>query len=128
MTADPITIASAPPGRLASRAPLRVALAGEPVAQARPAGEERFAAYLAHELRTPLATQRALLELTLADPLANRASWREVARDVLDACLQQERLLEACLTLARSRGGLSRRDRIDLSTIAYDALGALDRS
>jgi PadR family transcriptional regulator PadR len=32
-------------------------------------GEERFAAYVAHELRSPLATQRALLELALTDPL-----------------------------------------------------------
>ena len=31
-------------------------------------GRERFAAYVAHELRTPLATQRALVELALADP------------------------------------------------------------
>ena len=31
-------------------------------------GRERFAGYVAHELRTPLATQRALLELALADP------------------------------------------------------------
>jgi len=122
MTADPTTIAPLLRGRLSSRAPLAVA----PVEHDRAIGEERLAAYLAHELRTPLATQRALLELTLADPLSNRASWREVARDVLDACLQQERLLEACLTLARSRGGLIRRDRIDLSTIAYDALGTLD--
>jgi signal transduction histidine kinase len=61
-----------------------------------------FAAYIAHELRTPLATQRALLELALADRDADTAAWREIAGDVLDACKQQERLLEACLTLSRS--------------------------
>ena len=66
---------------------------------------ERFAAYVAHELRTPLATQRALLELALADRDADVASWREIGEDVLGACRQQERLLEACLTLARSQGG-----------------------
>ena len=76
-------------------------------AYASPESEEPFAAYIAHELRTPLATQRALLELTLTDPLADTASWRDVAEDVLDACLQQERLLDACLTLApRVAGGL----------------------
>ena len=93
-----------------------------------PDGEERFAAYIAHELRTPLATQRALLELTLTDPLADTASWRDVAKDVLDACLQQERLLEACLALARSRRGLTRHDRIDLAAIASEALRSHDRS
>jgi signal transduction histidine kinase len=128
MTADPTTIVPLLPGRLPNRVPLTLAGATEPAERGRPVDEERFAAYLAHELRTPLATQRALLELTLADPLSNRASWREVARDVLDACHQQERLLEACLTLARSRGGLLHRDRIDLSTIAYEALRTHDRS
>jgi signal transduction histidine kinase len=94
----------------------------------RSGGEECFAAYIAHELRTPLATQRALLELTLADTFADTASWRDVAGDVLDACLQQERLLEACLTLARSRCGVTRHDRIDLAAITHEALRAHDRS
>ncbi len=93
-----------------------------------PAGEERFAAYIAHELRTPLATQRALLELALTDPLADTASWREVAEDVLDACLQQERLLEACLALARSHGRVTRQEPVDLAAIAREALCAHDRT
>jgi signal transduction histidine kinase len=81
---------------------------------------------MAHELRTPLATQRALLELTLADRLSDAASWRDVAADVLDACRQQERLLEACLTLARSRSGPLRQDRIDLAVVAHEAVRAHD--
>ncbi|MGH2999719.1 MAG: histidine kinase dimerization/phospho-acceptor domain-containing protein, partial [Gaiellaceae bacterium] len=52
-------------------------------------------AYAAHELRTPLATQRALLELVLTDESADVADWREVGEDVLRACNQQERVLEA---------------------------------
>jgi signal transduction histidine kinase len=78
---------------------------------------ERFAAFVAHELRTPLATQRALLELALADPAADTATWRELGQDVLRACEQQEHLLEACLTLARSQGRLRRRETIDLGRI-----------
>lgn len=78
---------------------------------------DRFAAYVAHELRTPLATQRALLELALADPVADTATWREVGEDVLHACRQQEHLLETCLTLARSRGQLQRREIVDLGRI-----------
>jgi signal transduction histidine kinase len=86
-------------------------------------GGERFAAYVAHELRTPLATQRALLELALADPSADVASWREIGEDVLAACKQQERLLEACLSLARSkRCGPQRCEPVDLAAIATDAL------
>jgi signal transduction histidine kinase len=85
-----------------------------------------FAAYVAHELRTPLATQRALLELALSDPDADVASWRETGEDVLGACRQQERLLEACLSLARSRGGLRRCEPVDLAGITAEALRAHD--
>jgi signal transduction histidine kinase len=86
----------------------------------------RFAGCVAHELRTPLATQRALLELALADPYMDVAGWREIGEDVLRACRQQERLLDACLALARSEGGLRRRERVDLAAIAAEALGAHD--
>lgn len=89
-------------------------------------GEARFAASAAHELRTPLATQRALLELALADPNADTATWREIGADVLDACRQQERLLDACLAFARSRGGPQRCEPVDLAAIAAEALGAHD--
>jgi signal transduction histidine kinase len=82
-------------------------------------------AYAAHELRTPLATQRALLELTLADPTADVATWREIGEDVLGACRQQERVLEACLTLARSARP-RRRERVDLAEIAAESLATHD--
>jgi signal transduction histidine kinase len=42
--------------------------------------------------------------------------------------MQQERLLEACLTLARSRCGLTRHEPVDLAAIAYEALRTHDRS
>jgi signal transduction histidine kinase len=122
------TIAPLPQTRPSGRAPLRVAPTREPAEHDRPEREELLAAYIAHELRTPLATQRALLELTLADPRADTASWRDVAEDVLDACLQQERLLEACVTLARSRCGLMRNEPVDLAAIANEALRAHDLS
>jgi signal transduction histidine kinase len=91
-------------------------------------GAEYFAACVAHELRTPLATQRALLELALADPDASVPSWRELGEDVLAACRQQERLLEACLTLARSKCGLERCEPVDLAVITADALRAHELS
>ena len=95
-------------------------------APARFGSGERFAAYVAHELRTPLATQRALLELALADPNAGAATWREIGEDVLGACRQQERLLEACLTLARAQGKPHRRESVDLAAIAAEALRTHD--
>jgi signal transduction histidine kinase len=86
--------------------------------------QQRFLAYAAHELRTPLATQRALLELALADPDADAACWREIGGDVLRACRQQERVLDACLTLARSRSGSRRREPVDLAAVAAGTLRA----
>lgn len=85
----------------------------------------QFLAYAAHELRTPLATQRALLELALADADADVATWREIGEDVLCACKQQERLLETCLTLARD--SLQRREPVDLASIADTTLRAQGR-
>jgi signal transduction histidine kinase len=64
-------------------------------------GNECVVAFAAHALRTPLATQRALLELALADPDADVEAWREAGEGVLRACDEQARLLEACLALAR---------------------------
>ena len=87
-----------------------------------------FAAYVAHEFRTPLATQRALLELTLSDPAADVATWREAGESVLRACTHQERLVEACLTLARTQCGPQRRERLDLAEIANQALRDHDLS
>lgn len=91
-------------------------------------GRERFAACVAHELRTPLATQQALLELALADPNADVAMWREIGEDVLGACKQQERLLEACLTLARSQGRTQLCEPVDLAAVADEALRTDDLS
>jgi signal transduction histidine kinase len=102
--------------------------AGESSASGAVEGGARFATYAAHELRTPLATQRALLELVLADPNADLATWRGIGEDVLGACRQQERLLEACLTLARSQGRSQRCEPVDLAAIAAQALHAHDPS
>jgi signal transduction histidine kinase len=103
--------------------------AGQPATGARAARfakGEPFAAYMAHELRTPLATQRALLELALSDPRADVASWREIGEDVLGACRQQERVLDACLSLARSQHGPKRREPVDVAAIAAEALRTQD--
>ncbi len=89
-------------------------------------GQERFAAYMAHELRAPLATQRALVELALDRPETDAAAWRAIGEDILTACRQQQRLLEACLALARGRGTPVRCEPIDLAAIAADALRAHD--
>lgn len=103
--------------------PLVGAASGRPV-DSRVELLELFAACVAHELRTPLATQRALLELALGDPGLRVAGWREIGAEVLDACLRQARLLEACVGLARARSGPRRRERVDLAVVAAEVLEA----
>jgi len=85
-----------------------------------------FATYIAHELRTPLATQRALLELGLSDPGTDAAGWRGIAQDVLDACTQQEQLLEACLALGRAEAGLGPCETVDLASLTARLLRTKD--
>jgi signal transduction histidine kinase len=53
--------------------------------------------------------------------LAASAAWRAVGQELLDSGRQQERTLEALLTLATSEAGLSRREPADLFEAA--ALG-----
>jgi signal transduction histidine kinase len=84
-----------------------------------------FAAYVAHELRTALATQRALLELALTDPDADIAAWCDVGREVLAACKRQERVLTACVTLSRSEA-VGRRETLDLAAIIVELLQSAD--
>jgi signal transduction histidine kinase len=79
--------------------------------------QRQFVANASHELRTPLARQRTLIEVALADPRPSVASLQEVCRRVLVTGEQQERLIEALLTLARSQRGLDRREPVDLAVV-----------
>src|SRR3954470_16010985 len=87
------------------------------------ASQRRFVANASHELRTPLTVIRTELEVTLADPNATTGELRTMAETVRDATLATERLIQALLTLARSQGGVQRRDDVDLADAARLALG-----
>jgi signal transduction histidine kinase len=84
--------------------------------------QRNFVANASHELRTPLTLQRAMAEVALADPEADAESLRAVLERLLAAGKHQERLIEALLTLARSRQGLQRRHPLDLAAITREAL------
>lgn len=62
--------------------------------------QRRFVANASHELRTPLTVERTLLQLALADPNASAATLRGVCEELLANGRDQERLIEALLTLA----------------------------
>ncbi|MGH2882334.1 MAG: sensor histidine kinase [Solirubrobacteraceae bacterium] len=84
--------------------------------------QRRFVANASHELRTPLTLERALLEASLSDPDATLESARSTQERLLGIGEQQERLLEALLTLASSQRGLDHREPIDLSAVTDTVL------
>ncbi len=84
--------------------------------------QRQFVANASHELRTPLTLERAILEVTLADPDATAASLRAACERVLVIGEQQERMIDALLTLARSERGLIRREPLLLDTLTAEAM------
>jgi signal transduction histidine kinase len=88
--------------------------------------QRQFVANASHELRTPLTLERTLLELALSDPNASIASYRHTCEQLLAVGEQQERLIEALLTLSRSQRGLDTRQPVDLAAITAAAAAAAD--
>jgi signal transduction histidine kinase len=72
--------------------------------------QRRFVANASHELRTPLTLERTL---------------RAVCEELLASQVDQERLLEALLTLASSERGLEGREPVDLPALVDSALRQL---
>ena len=89
--------------------------------------QRRFAANASHELRTPLTRERTLLQVTRADPASTADTWEAVSRELLASNAEQERLIEALLTLASGEADASRREPLNLAVIARAAL-ASDRA
>ena len=85
--------------------------------------QRRFVANASHELRTPLARQRAIAQVALTDPDATVDSLRAAHERVLAAGAQQERLLDAFLTLARGQAGSGRHEVLDLAAVVRSVLG-----
>jgi signal transduction histidine kinase len=84
--------------------------------------QRRFVANASHELRTPLTLERTLLQVALADPNADAAKLRATCEELLASGRDQERLLEALLTLASSERGLDQRHVFDLALLTQRAL------
>jgi signal transduction histidine kinase len=84
--------------------------------------QRQFVANASHELRTPLTLERAILEVTLADPAASASSLRAACERVLAIGEQQERMIDALLALARSERGLERRVPLLLDTVTDEVL------
>jgi signal transduction histidine kinase len=86
--------------------------------------QRRFAANASHELRTPLTRERTLLQVTRADPAATCGTWQAVSLELLACNAEQERLIEALLTLASSEASPGEREPVDLAAVTSAALAA----
>jgi signal transduction histidine kinase len=93
--------------------------------------QRHFVASASHELRTPLTLDRTLLQVALRDTGATVEQWRLTGQEILESGKQQERILEALLTLASGEAGLSHREPVDLSEVTAARLlttsGEIDR-
>jgi signal transduction histidine kinase len=90
--------------------------------------QRQFVANASHELRTPLTLERTLLELALSDPNASIESYRHTCEQLLAVGEQQERLIEALLTLSRSQRGLDNHQPVDLAGITAAAAAGADHA
>jgi signal transduction histidine kinase len=84
--------------------------------------QRHFVANASHELRTPLTAERTLLQVALADPDATAQTLRSTCQQLLALGDQQERLIEALLTLASSERGIDQWQPFDLADIAGKAI------
>jgi signal transduction histidine kinase len=81
------------------------------------AAHKQFVANASHELRTPLARQRIVAQVALANPDATIDSLRAAHERVLATGQQQERFIDALLTLTRGQAGLARQEHFDLTAV-----------
>ncbi|MET9301394.1 HAMP domain-containing sensor histidine kinase [Micromonospora aurantiaca] len=81
-----------------------------------------FVANAAHEMRTPLTVERALLEEPLIDPGASLESFRHNFERLLVISEQRAQLLESLLTLSSSEQGRTTDETVDLTGLVEQAL------
>ncbi|MGW4205214.1 sensor histidine kinase [Streptomyces sp. NPDC004726] len=81
------------------------------------AGQDRFIANAAHELKTPLAVGRTLVEVAVARRGAP-PEVRQLAENLLAVNERHERLIDSLLTLARAESTVTERLPVDLGEIA----------
>ncbi|MFE1416564.1 sensor histidine kinase [Streptomyces sp. NPDC058746] len=85
------------------------------------AGQSRFISNAAHELKTPIAVHRTLVEVAM-----NRSDAppevRRLGENLLAVSARHERLIDALLTLARAENSLTELVPVDLAELAESVL------
>jgi signal transduction histidine kinase len=84
--------------------------------------QRHFVANASHELRTPLTAERALLQVTLADPDASVETLRATCEELLTLGAAQECLIESLLTLASSEQGVEHWEPLDLGATTAEVI------
>ncbi|MET7298155.1 HAMP domain-containing sensor histidine kinase [Embleya sp. NPDC005575] len=82
--------------------------------------QRRFAANASHELRTPLTIQRAAIEIGLEDPTPDQLA--RMRRELLDANLRTERLIDGLLALAQGERGPEHPESVDLAELVGEVV------
>ncbi|MEV4414776.1 HAMP domain-containing sensor histidine kinase [Catellatospora sp. NPDC049609] len=85
------------------------------------AGQGRFIANAAHELKTPIALNRTLLDVAMARPDSSPQVLR-LGENLLAVNQRHERLIDSLLTLARADEAVTDRRPVDLAQLAGHAL------
>lgn len=83
--------------------------------------QQRFVANASHELLTPLAINRTLLEVHLSDPGAP-VELQQLGKTLLATNERSEQLVEGLLLLARSDNHIVERKPVDLAEVATRAV------
>ncbi len=83
--------------------------------------QRRFVADASHELRNPLATIQANLDVALADPHPSTSGLRETAVVVRRASTRMARLVDDLLALARLEAPPTRREPVELGELVREA-------
>jgi signal transduction histidine kinase len=88
------------------------------------AAQQRFAGNASHELRGPLTTLRALVEVSAAGPDAP-AEVRRLAASLVDQLDRQERVIDGLLALASSEHGPEVVQEVRLDELVRESLATL---
>jgi signal transduction histidine kinase len=87
-------------------------------------GQHKFITNASHEMRTPLAVKRALIEITVSRA-GTSTDAKELGEALLDINARHERLIDGLLTLADSENELTERSPVDLADVAEHVLHQL---
>jgi signal transduction histidine kinase len=84
-------------------------------------GQRRFVANASHEMRTPLAVQRALIEITTTRE-GTSDDAKQLGDGLLEINIRHETLIDGLLTLADSQNEVTESVPVDLADVAARAL------